>query len=279
MSQQTNEPRAGLVGYVVLTFAVSWLFWLPALLVSNNLVDLPVWLTFLRHLATFGPAIAAFWLVYRAGGTDGMKRLWKRGWDFSFDKRWLVPLFGLPLLTIGGTIVGINLAGGSIDWQHGVSPAMIVPVFLIIYLTNALPEEYSWRGYALGRLQVRTSPLAASLILGVIHALWHLPLHFLEGTVQQQMPILDFALKVVVGTIIYTWLYNHTGGSVFVATLYHAFANLLGAAVPYWLTSQGRWINMGIELVVVAVIAGLYGARTLTRSTPQRVVLTRPRPS
>jgi hypothetical protein len=71
--------------------------------------------------------------------------------------------------------------------------------------------------------------------------------------------------QAAVGTIIYTWLFNHTGGSVFVASLYHAFSNTLAGAVPFWVTSQGRWINFGVELVVVIAIVAVYGAERLTQ--------------
>ena len=201
-----------------------------------------------------------------------MKQLWQRGWDFSFDKRWLVPLVGLPLLIMGFTIIGINLMGGSIDWQYGIPPTMIVPVFLLIYLLNALPEEYGWRGFALGRLQARHSALMASLLLGVLHGLWHLPLHFIDGTTQQVIPVWEFILKVTVGAIIYTWLYNQSDGNLFVVSLYHALSNTLGGAVPFWITNQGRWINFGVELVMVIVIVVVYGAQRLTRNKGKRSV-------
>ena len=155
--------------------------------------------------------------------------------------------------------------GGRIDWQHGIPAVAIVPVFLLLYLFNALPEEYGWRGFALGRLQARNSALMASLLLGVLHGLWHLPLHFIAGTTQQVIPVWEFMLKVTIGAIIYTWLYNQTDGNIFVASLYHALSNTLGGAIPFWITSQGRWINFGVELVVVIVIVVVYGAERLTR--------------
>lgn len=257
-------PR-DLLSYFVLAYVLSALFWLPALLGSNG-VAVPEWVEYVRYLGPFGPAIAAFWLTGRGQGRAAMKRLWKGAWRFDFDKRWLIPLFGLPVFTIAVTVAGMYAIGVPVEWEHSVPPAMLVPVFLLIYLTNALPEEYGWRGFALPRLQTMQSALVASLILGALHGLWHLPLHFIDGTTQAAIPIWEFVLKTIASAVIYTWLLNNTKGNLFVATLYHAFTNLLAAVVPYWVSREGRWIGFGVEVVVVIAVILAYGARTLTRT-------------
>jgi len=116
--------------------------------------------------APFGPAIAAFWLTWRHSGRNGAHALWRSGWRFNFDRRWLWPTLLLGPLAVGLTAVLIRLTGRALDWSAGVPPLMIVPIFLLIFFTNALPEEYGWRGYALNPLQRTTSPLLASLLLG-----------------------------------------------------------------------------------------------------------------
>jgi hypothetical protein len=68
-----------LVLFFVITFAISWLLWLPQLLTINNLVQLPEFTGVLGMLAPFGPFIAAFWLTARNDDREAVKKLWKRG--------------------------------------------------------------------------------------------------------------------------------------------------------------------------------------------------------
>jgi len=191
-----NGLSSNLVKFFILSLGITWLIQLPRVLADNNLAQVPKGLLNLNALAILGSFMAAFWLIYREGGRAGMKTLWKRGWDFKFDKKWLAVVFLIPAITSGLTILVINLMGGEILWEHQPIPLMMaVPVLIIIFLTQALPEEYGWRGYALDRLQGRWNALTASLILGFLWGLWHLPLHFMSGTTQEVIPVGEFILK------------------------------------------------------------------------------------
>ncbi len=148
-------------------------------------------------------------------------------------------------------------------------PMMIIPVYLLIFSTNALPEEYGWRGFALDPLQKRTTALGASLVLGSIWAVWHLPLFFIEGTTQAAIPMYQYFLQTIVLAIFYTWLHNNTGGSVFIAILFHSVANTSAAVVPFWTIELGRWINFGILIVTAAVVIIIWGSKRLSK--PKRI--------
>jgi membrane protease YdiL (CAAX protease family) len=124
----------------------------------------------------------------------------------------------------------------------------------LIWLLGAYPEEYGWRGYALPRLLKINSPLVASLVLGILWGIWHLPLHFIPTTTQYVIPIWQYLLQTIVLSILYTWLHKGTRGSVFIASMFHAFSNIAGAAIPYWTTEAGRWISFGLMLVTAVII-------------------------
>lgn len=251
--------------FFAITFAFSWLLWLLPLLKSNGFSELPEIVGLLGMFAPFGPAAAAFWLTWRESGKEGVKWFWRRGWQLNFSQKWLIPALLLgPLIALVTTALMLVM-GRSIGWEYGVPPLMIVPIFLLIYITNALPEEYGWRGYALDPLQKRFNALAASLVLGAIWALWHLPLFFIEGTTQQAIPLYQFILQTMVLAIFYTWLHNNTGGSVLIAALFHASANTAAAAVPTWTTELGRWLNFGLLAVMAGIIVWQWGWRQLSR--------------
>jgi membrane protease YdiL (CAAX protease family) len=252
--------------YFFITFAFSWILWVPQVLKFNGFPELPDIVGLPGMFAPFGPAVAAFLLVWRQDGRTGVKALWQRGWRLNFDKKWLIPALLFGPVTALLTVLLLILMRGSFSWTYGVSGVMIVPVFLLIYLTNALPEEYGWRGFALDPLQNRTSALAASLILGTIWGFWHLPLFFIEGTTQAAIPIYQYILQTIVLSVFYTWLYNNTGGSVLIAIVFHTTSNISAAVVPFWATELGRWIHFGILLVTAIVILLIWGSKRLSNT-------------
>ena len=102
--------------------------------------------------------------------------------------------------------------------------------FIFILLFIGLGEEPGWRGFALPRLQKTHSPLVASLILAPIWALWHLPLMGNEFPVAI---IPAFLISLLGGTLIQTWLFNRSKGSVFAQMLFHATVNTVGAGLLF----------------------------------------------
>ena len=157
--------------FFVIAYGLSWLLWLPQVLVSNEIMELPEFVGIFGMLAPFGPFIAAYWLISRMEGFEGVKKLWKRGWSLSFNKIWLLPTFFLLPLAGLITVVIMQLVGEPVQWEYGISGVALVPTFVFIYLLNALPEEYGWRGYALEPLLKRNSALMASLFLGFLWGL------------------------------------------------------------------------------------------------------------
>ena len=267
---ETKQPLGKTVSFFVIAFAISWLLWLPQVLDSNDLVQFPEFVGILGMFAPFGPFVAALWLTGRQGGLEGVKRLLKRGWSLDFDKRWLLPTVLLMPAVGLVTLAVMTLVGLPIEWEFAPPWQALVPTFIVILLLNALPEEYGWRGYALGPMLNRSSALAASLILGLLWGLWHLPLHFIEGTVQSAIPVYQFVIQQMVLAVLYTWLFNNTRGAVSVAILFHAVANIVGAAVPYWTTDLGRWIGLAVLAATTAVIVLIWRPQHLSRSVTGR---------
>ena len=139
---------------------------------------------------------------------------------------------------------------------------MLLPLFLLILaLTDGLGEELAWRGFALPRLLTRYNALVASLVLGVLWGLWHLPLVWTEGAPMYQQPVWLFLLDIMAKSVLFTWVFLHTRGSVLLAILLHASNNLFvvspalsrtGDLTLPLLAAGAKWVLV----VVVIVVAG-----------------------
>ena len=160
-------------------------------------------------------------------------------WTRALDPRRIRPIWYLivvllwPLLHVVAIVVHALLGGPPSDFAL-VRQLLAHPVGLllvpILYFIQAGLEELGWRGYMLDRLQAMWDPLPASLVLGICHALWHLPLFWVMGTNQIELGFgPDFLLFVASGlaaSIYFTWCYNYNRRSVLAVTLLHFTVNL-----------------------------------------------------
>jgi membrane protease YdiL (CAAX protease family) len=152
---------------------------------------------------------------------------------------------------------------------------LLLPVIALqVMIPGPLSEELGWRGYALDALQARYNALVSSLVLGLIWALWHLPLFFTrsEGNFYHEwgagtLLFWLFVLRMTLFSVPITWVYNHTGRSILSAILFHFAYNLtysLVYPVPEGLHLTGTLLLLGAAVGIVIV----WGPRTLTRRPP-----------
>ena len=153
------------------------------------------------------------------------------------------------------------------DSTYATLLSSLVIAVTILFIGGGL-EEFGWRGYALDRMQTGNNAVIASLVLGFFWGLWHLPLFFMQGTTQAEaaIPIWEFILQIMVLSVLFTWLYNNTGGSLLVAILFHTIGNTTAALLPPYFTSElGRWIYFGFLLIAAVVVILIWDHRTLNR--------------
>lgn len=267
MKNETNGLSQAWLFFAV-AFAFSWTFWIPNVLAVQG-VALPSALTnFLAsplNPAAFGPFFAAFLLTFLQQGGKGVLELLKRGIDFRFKKIWLAVILLVPLILFGGAVWTSVLAGArAADWSVVSNPPYaLVGFFVILFTAGPLQEEFGWRGYALPRLQSRFGALIASLILGFFWWLWHLPAVFIPGRFMTNDIVVFLALLVVItlSSILFTWIYNNTNGSVLATILMHTAMNWsIWLAMPDMkmdLPTSGFMI--GFLAVGVVVIIGKWG--------------------
>ena len=116
-----------LANFFIITFAFSWLLWLPQVLKFNGFPELPDIVGLPGMFAPFGPAMAAFFLVWKADGKEGIKTLWLRGWRLNFGKIWLLPALFLGPVTALLTVFILIAVQGLFSWEYGI------PVVDILY--------------------------------------------------------------------------------------------------------------------------------------------------
>ena len=219
--------------FFILAYAVSWALWGVAYLVARTappvtgttedlLAAAPPAMLALVLLGV-GPFVAAFVLTRKEEGRDGVRALWRSGWTVRLPAGWLLVILLLfPILRI----VALLLSGAGVSLEAFRNPLGLAGLGVFMYfLGGPFGEEFGWRGYALPRLLDRSGPLAASLILGIFWVFWHLPLFFIPGSPQAQIPFGPWAVSVLGLSVLFTWVHRNVGGVVFAAILFHTMAN------------------------------------------------------
>jgi len=265
--------------YFALAYAISWALWGVAWLVTRGrppvggstedlLANAPPAMLALVLLGVFGPFTSAFVLTSRRKGRSGVRALWKSGWTFKMPAAWW-----LVALCLGPAIWAASLviSGAGLSFAPFTRPWMLLGMAVFMYfLGGPFGEEFGWRGYALPRLLEGWSALGASVILGLFWAFWHLPLFFIPGSPQAQMPLWPFVASTTAMAVLFTWLHVHVDGIVFAAILFHTTCNLArnlftaaGEAGEGWLSPDGIDTLLIIAAAVVAVL--VWGPRRLRR--------------
>jgi membrane protease YdiL (CAAX protease family) len=200
-SWRATIARHELSAFFVLAFIFSWYPWIIALTRGTTSGPNPL-----------GPLIAALTVAGIAQGWSGVRELLGRMVRARFGLKWYAVIFGLPVLFCAAAIAIMAAFGKSVPLPAATAWREMPDRFLFIFLFIGLGEEPGWRGFALPRLQERHTPFVASLIIAPIWALWHLPL---TGNEFPLAVIPAFLISLAGGTLIQTWLFNRTNGSVF----------------------------------------------------------------
>ena len=232
-------PKAtdsGLVPFFVLTFITSWaiesaLLFLPSLrhvlqlfvspLLKSGLVKDPI---FLICVAAYAPTAWGIYFTRRYSGNAGLRVLFARLVRVRVPVVWLLAAaFLAPLCYTFTAVLARSFTGQLPEF----SARYFTPPFVlwVLALGGPLNEELGWRGFALPRLLQRRSPLAASVGLGVLWALWHLPAFFIPGSAQYGGSFAPYLVVVVCLAILMTAAHFSTRGSVLIAVLFHTSAD------------------------------------------------------
>ncbi|MFW6214259.1 MAG: CPBP family intramembrane glutamic endopeptidase, partial [Spirochaetota bacterium] len=149
--------------------------------------------------------------------------------------------------------------GGFLGLAEGL-PAFLGGV-LLTFTLGPLSEEIGWRGFALPHLQSRRGPVAATLIVGLTWWAWHIPLFFMEGTLHATQGVLSafsvgYLITVLSYAVFFTWLYNQTRKSIWIAIIAHFSINMMiSGASPFDGTVFAilSFVLLGVALLLILV--------------------------
>jgi len=257
--------RHPLITFFVLTYALSWAFEIPLVVQHDGIPGIQGLI--LNLLAANVPSVLAIVLTAMVLGRGSLRKLLGRLLIWRVNPLWYLVVLG-PFVLAGSMVVLNTLIGGPPMRVGAPLLGVVIMLALFIFPGSALGEEIGWRGYALPRLQTGRSALSASLILGLIWGFYHLPLYF---TGQAGRPLSLFPLFVVATialSVVITWMYNSTGGSLLLVVLLHATFNL---PLTILIAPLGRQVTLAFSLyvgllVVAAIVVVIWaGPKHLSR--------------
>ncbi|MFN8473966.1 MAG: type II CAAX endopeptidase family protein [Anaerolineae bacterium] len=260
--------RHAILSYCVLVLLWSFVWWGLILTVApiGTLFDPPVqpWAMVCMVLGGIGPSLMAFILTPIIEGPGSGRallarlKLWRVGWW------WLALLIPFALNAVLFALYAMSGAQVSVA---DVWPKLLPAIFLGLYA--GLSEEFGWRGFLLPRLQRRYSPFVSALLVGLVWGgFWHLYADYIgafgnRGWWGAALTIIQAPILLTAYSVMLTWVYNHTRGSMLLCVLFHAAisSSALLFSVTYptsevylaWATvySLLAWIAAGALVLVV----------------------------
>ncbi len=263
-----------MISFFILTLAISWSIELVLVASAQGWIATSIPFA-IHYLVSLGPLLAAFTMTGIIGGAGGLRELWSRITKWRVGTIGVTFAFLSPLVLFALTAVIVwALSGG--EWpdvqrltEINYLPNLGIGALILWLATFGFGEEIGWRGYALPRLQKGHRALSATLLLGVMWVVWHVPAFFyLDTYVNLGLAAFPmFALGVLAGAIVLTWLYNTTGGSVLMVAVWHGVFDFLIASKA----SDGyiAALMSAVIMIWAVVIVIVYKPANLSRQQKQ----------
>lgn len=259
---EKNEMFKKICQYLLLTFAITYLFWgLDIVLSCLGLYEHPAYNIGLVFyiIAACAPAIAVFTLWQKESGRRGLHYFLKTVFGFynpviepALMVVFLLLRFGIPFLFSDVRITG--------SWWQVV---LFIPV---MFLFGGF-EEVGWRGYLQPVLEKKYGFIITTLINWAIWTVWHIPLCFIKGTYQYSGSYLWFAISLLASAFSLAALHS-IKGSIMPCILFHAIGN---AVVSYGLSisdGTGALISYGVQ-IIFAILVSYFCKRTSNEPLPE----------
>jgi membrane protease YdiL (CAAX protease family) len=264
--------RHPLITYFALAYLITWAIKAPLVAHAQGFIS---WTPspYLHYIGGFGPMLAAMIMTLLISGQAGLKELAGRMFQWRIGLKWLaIVILGMPVLFVISLAL-IGVATGSFPdpkyfEQYEIPGLPFIGIWVMYVVCYGWGEETGWRGFALPRLQGRWNALQSALLLSVVWAGWHLMDFFQRQTFIELGAFGTFGwfMGLVCGSILFTWLYNSTKGSVFAVALMHGILDIC-TGIP----NAGMVAYAMSTLIIVIAIALVIvkGARDLSSEKRQ----------
>jgi len=265
---RSTSANGSLGPFVVLAYALTWVFLGPFFYVLNIKYDghmqpwMWAWVPF-ALVGGWGPTLAALIVTARAEGRPGVRRLLRSVANWRVSVRWYLLVLAFPPVVTAVSVLVMDRGLETLrNFDPGAALAAIPVAYLLALPFGPLGEELGWRGFALPRLLPRYGAALASLVLGVIWTFWHIPMMLWSpgASIPSFMGLSAFAVGVylvqtISETVLMTWLFVRTNGSVLLAILAHLTFNTAEAVVYGGLPEPAIEQERAVYLVNVALLA------------------------
>jgi len=258
--------RHPIITFFVLAYAFAWIIESPLVFLTDSVTDTQVLVV--QILSANVPSVLAIVLTAIVFGRGALRKLLGQLLIWRVNPLWYLGVVLGPVALVGGT-VGLNTLLGGPALSLGM-PLLGVAIFfaISIFPGSSLGEEIGWRGYVLPRLQSRMSALSAALLIAPFWGLWHLPLWLNGASGHTPLIYAGFVLSAFALSVLLTWVYNSTGGSLLMVVLLHATINLpitllyndLGGRVTVPVL-----LYFGLMVVAAIVVVIVAGPKHLSR--------------
>lgn len=246
-----SARRHPLATFVVVTYAISWVCWVPFVLRGGTVQQGDPWPT--QLIGLLGPALAAIAVTASVDGGEALRDLLRR------MVRWRVPLvwYGVSAATLGAGLAVAAAAHDGPFWTDassfsGTPNLGLGLTFLLVLVVNGFGEETGWRGFLADRLLQRHGVMRTALLVFLVWGPWHLPLFFLVGSFRSLgFTLIGWAIGLACGSLVLTWMYARAGRSILVVALWHTSFNFASGTavmegVPAAATSTAVMLAAGL---------------------------------
>lgn len=205
----------------------------------------------------------AFLIIRRK--VEPNKTLWRSIADRFSARIRLVPLLVsilLPLLVTAIVWLGYSMLAATpmLDLVADLSTGGVALLLASHIIRGPLGEELGWRGYLLGALGERRSLFRASLIVGVVWGLWHLPLWFVSGYAGLDLLLYSGAFLLAIVSFSVVIAFTYRGGNLLLPIVLHLMFNFSGALLT--LDAMTTVVGSAIVYTVIAVFIGIAAGRS-----------------